>query len=206
MEGIVQILGWFHKGGLVMYPLLVCSIIAVSIAIERFRCYGYACGRKRVLLAMVEGQIDAEAWSEAILTCRTYGGMVGRVLAAGLVHRAQIAVMRQSFEEMTCVEATNLRKNLGYLDTIVTMAPLLGLLGTVVGMIGSFQVLDVAGQNPAAITGGVGEALIATASGLCVALIALAIHSYFSHRLDSLITDVETICALAVRKARGACE
>ena len=83
------------------------------------------------------------------------------------------------------------------------MAPLLGLLGTVVGMIGSFRVLDVAGDNPALITGGVGEALIATATGLCVAVLALIVRSYFSNRLDSILTDVENVCTLVISKSRG---
>ena len=83
------------------------------------------------------------------------------------------------------------------------MAPLLGLLGTVIGMIGSFKVLDVSGDNPALITGGVGEALIATATGLCVAVLALVVHSYFSNRLDGILTDVENVCTLLINKSRG---
>ena len=111
--------------------------------------------------------------------------------------------MKESFEEYISVRANGLKRNLNYLDTIVTMAPLLGLLGTVVGMISSFKVLDVAGDNPALITGGVGEALIATATGLCVAVLALTVHSYFSNRLDSVLTDVENVCTVVISKARG---
>jgi biopolymer transport protein ExbB len=111
--------------------------------------------------------------------------------------------MKNAFETATALEAASLRKHLGYLDTIVTLSPLLGLLGTVLGMIGSFSVLDVHNSNPSAITGGVGEALVATATGLCVAVLALVVHSYFCHRLDALITDIETICAFAIEKANG---
>ncbi len=71
------------------------------------------------------------------------------------------------------------------------MAPLLGLLGTIVGMIGAFSIFNLEAGAPIAITGGIGEALIATATGLCVAILALCAHSYFAHRMDNMITDME---------------
>ena len=84
-----------------------------------------------------------------------------------------------------------LRNRLYYLSVIVTMAPLLGLLGTISGMIRAFSVLNIQSGQAIAITGGVGEALIATAFGLCVAVLALVVHSYFTQRLDRIITDME---------------
>ncbi|MPN54626.1 hypothetical protein SDC9_202298 [bioreactor metagenome] len=94
--------------------------------------------------------------------------------------------------------AARLRENMRFLSAIVTMAPLLGLLGTVIGMINSFSVFNVQSGQPMAITGGVGEALVATAAGLVVAVMALTVHVYFSHRLDQLVTDMEQITALIV--------
>lgn len=186
-----------------MYPLLLCSILVVTVAVERFAYFKRSCHHASVLMHKVETELSGDDWEGAQRSCRDMGGIVGRVLAAGLPYLSNSGAMREVFEEVTVLEATNLRKNLRYLGTIVTMAPLLGLLGTVVGMIGSFSVLDTAGGNPAAITGGVGEALIATATGLCVAVLALTVHTYFSHRLDNILTDVENICAIAVRRARG---
>ncbi len=84
-----------------------------------------------------------------------------------------------------------LRDKLDYLGIIVTMSPLLGLLGTIVGMIGAFSIFNVEAGAPMAITGGIGEALIATATGLCVAIFSLCAHSYFAHRMDNMITDME---------------
>ena len=84
-----------------------------------------------------------------------------------------------------------LRDKLDYLGIIVTMSPLLGLLGTIVGMIGAFSIFNVEAGAPMAITGGIGEALIATATGLCVAIFSLCAHSYFAHRMDNIITDME---------------
>lgn len=201
MEDGLQLVYWFHKGGLVMYPLLLCSVLIVAVAVERFVFFRRSCNRSGDLLRQVEAALHSGAWESAQRAANETGGVIGRILAAGLAQHGVAGAMRESFEESTALEATNLRRNLSYLGTIVTMAPLLGLLGTVVGMIGSFNVLDAG--NPAAITGGVGEALIATATGLCVAVLALAVHTYFSHRLDNVITDVENICLLALRQARG---
>lgn len=203
MDGIFQMFSWFHQGGLVMYPLLFCSVLVSTIAVERFQYFKRGGIHTRVLIRKVETDLQNKAWDEAERSCLELGGVVGRVLAAGLAFRGDRNAMQNAFEESTSLEATNLRKNLSYLGTVVTMAPLLGLLGTVVGMIGSFRVLDVAGNNPAAITGGVGEALIATATGLCVAVFALSVHSYFSHRLDNVITQIENSCSFVLRCARG---
>lgn len=198
----MQVVHWFYKGGLVMYPLLFCSVLIVAVAVERFAFFQKSCARTRDLLQQEETALRGGDWEAALRSASETGGAIGRILAAGLPHYNAAGAMREIFEESTALEATNLRRNLSHLSTIVTMAPLLGLLGTVVGMIGSFSVLDTSGSNPAAITGGVGEALIATATGLCVAVLALAVHTYFSHRLDNIITDVENICSLAVRQAR----
>jgi len=92
-------------------------------------------------------------------------------------------------------------KVIDYLSATVTISPLLGLLGTVTGMIGSFSILD-SGAGASAITGGVGEALIATASGLCVAIMAFIVYTFFSHRLDSIINQIEGMCVSIVSAKR----
>lgn len=109
--------------------------------------------------------------------------------------------MESVLEGEASLAAAKLRENLNHLDTIVTMAPLLGLLGTVVGMINSFSVLNLKNGQPLAITGGVGEALVATASGLCVAIFAMVVYSYFNHRFDKILTAIEEMCLLLVEHA-----
>lgn len=94
-------------------------------------------------------------------------------------------------EVQSGIALAKLRKRLYYLSVIVTMAPLLGLLGTISGMITSFSVFNLESGQPTAITGGVGEALIATAMGLCVAIISLTVHAYFSQRIENIVTDME---------------
>lgn len=196
------LVSWFIKGGVVMYPLLFCSLLVVAIAIERFRYYQKDAKEGRRVSHEVMKTIDEGNWNMASDVCSASDSSTGRILASGLCCHGDIHVMRDSFEDRTSLEAARLRKNLGYLDTVVTMAPLLGLLGTVVGMIGSFNILDAA-AHPTALTGGIGEALIATASGLCVAVLALCVHSYFARRLDDVLTEIETICMFVIDRAKG---
>lgn len=203
MEEVAKCFYWFEQGGLVMYPLLFCSILVVTIAIERFLFYRAHCGKMKLLFQQVQISLENGQWSEVERKCQVEDNLLSRILRMGLKQRNNLDHMKESFENLTVAETTGLRKNLSYLDTIVTVAPLLGLLGTVFGMIGSFQVLDIAGSSPSVITGSVGEALIATATGLCVAVLALIVHSYFTHWLDDVITKIEQVCIAIIEKAKG---
>ena len=204
MEEFLKCFDWFVQGGLVMYPLLFCSIFVVAIAIERFLFYRNHCGQMMTFLQAVKNSVAEGKWQEIQDECLVHDNILSRILGARIKIPVKICdYMKESFESLTVAETTGLRKNLSYLDTIVTMAPLLGLLGTVMGMIGSFQVLDIAGSNPSVITGSVGEALIATASGLCVAVLALTVHSYFTHWLDHIVTHIEQTCIMILEKNKG---
>lgn len=203
MDFVFSALEIFHHGGWVMYPLLACSIIVVAIGVERFMYYRRTCTANMTVSQKVLTLAKEKKWQDIESFCSTRRCFISDVLMNGLKYHSCPISMKESFEEIISVRANGLKRNLNYLDTIVTMAPLLGLLGTVIGMIGSFKVLDVSGDNPALITGGVGEALIATATGLCVAVLALVVHSYFSNRLDGILTDVENVCTLLINKSRG---
>jgi biopolymer transport protein ExbB len=203
MDMVLEAMRLFQRGGLVMYPLLLCSISIVAIGLERFRYYQRNGRCQTALFDSLRSKLGAGDWEGAIRYFEQSPGAVSRVLAAGLRRRGDSAEMKDAFEGAMAWEAAQLRKHLGHLDTIVTLSPLLGLLGTVFGMIGSFSVLDMANSNPTAITGGVGEALVATAAGLSVAVLALVSHSYFCHRLDSLITDIERSCAFVIENVKG---
>jgi len=119
-------------------------------------------------------------------------GPVAAMLAAGLSYPGKDrGGVKEAMEEEALNQMSQLKARLGYLDIIVTLAPLLGLLGTVTGMISSFSVLDVSSGKPFAITGGVAEALIATATGLAIAIVALLFYSYFTSRVDYYIFQME---------------
>jgi biopolymer transport protein ExbB len=196
MEFLSQMIAIFHKGGPVMYLLVVCSIGVLTIAIERFVYYRSADNDAEAFLAVVKPKLDREDWSGAIGDCQSAKGVLGAVLAKGLHRRnRERCSIETTLDGAASYEVAKLREHLNYLDTMVTLSPLLGLLGTVIGMIQSFSIMNVKSGQPMAITGGVGEALVATATGLCVAVLALVVHSYFNHRLDKIITDLEQGCA-----------
>ncbi len=176
------------KGGLVMAPLLVCSVIALAVVIERSLFWRKitACAAVEEMLALVErGDI-----AEASRLGRAIESPLGRVLASGLAHCNPS--LTKALEVAAQKEVPLLKQKLVILDTIITLAPLLGLLGTVTGMIGSFGIMSQVGiGQPHAVTGGVAEALIATATGLLIAILSLVPYNYFTSRAEREMEEIE---------------
>ena len=176
------------KGGIVMIPLLACSLISLSLTIERLIFWARIRSQQAVqhMLTLVEtGEFD-----RALKLGRDSHHPIARVMAAGLAHRNPAPA--KAMEAAAQAQIPLLKSRLGTLDTIVTLAPLLGLLGTVVGMIGSFNIMSEAGMGqPHAVTGGVAEALIATASGLLIAILTLIPYNYFSTRVEKEMDAME---------------
>lgn len=190
MENFIHL---FNSGGFVMYPLLILSLITLAIAVERF--YYFRNNRKgsKTFFHGVYHAAAAKDWDVVRQLCSEFPSALSRVIEQGMAHDKSEAAMKSAFEDRMSMESISFHRYLDYLSAIVTIAPLLGLLGTVTGMIQTFSVLDNGGA--AAITGGVGEALVATASGLCVAIIAFCFYTYFDHQLDTLVTDTERLCS-----------
>lgn len=187
----------FEKGGFVMPLLLAGSIMMVAVAVERFRFFRLAAHGTQELRKRLELHLVAGEWTESLAVARQFRNLPAQVAAAGLeqVGRGTRAV-ELALEGEGNRGAARLRQRMDLLSLMVTMAPLLGLLGTVVGMIRAFNVLNVRSGQPFAITGGVGEALVATAAGLCVAILALALLAFFRVRLDTILNDVEETAAM----------
>lgn len=203
MELIHNVFGVFQKGGPVMYVLLVCSFVVVAVAVERFLYYRDQGTDTKTLLTALVPALEKGEWNQALLLCRQTPGAAAHVAAQGIESYLKGSLYTESvLEGEASLAAARLRDHLNQLDMIVTLAPLLGLLGTVIGMIGSFSVLNLKAGQPLAITGGVGEALIATAAGLTVATAAMVVHSYFAHRLDSMITGLEEVGTVLVSYMR----
>jgi biopolymer transport protein ExbB len=198
MEFIKQTIDLFHKGGPVMYLLVACSIFVVTIAIERFMYYRKVHTNNHVFRNKLQASLDKHNLTEAIQFCQQSPAALAQVAVAGLQASHRGAHVDIAVESAASLAAANLREHLDDLSTVVTLAPLLGLLGTVIGMIGSFSVFNVQSGQPMAITGGVGEALIATATGLSVATLALLTHSYFSRRVNKFVTEIEQVSALVL--------
>jgi biopolymer transport protein ExbB len=179
---------WIVKGGPVMAPLLICSVLALAVVLERGWFWWRS--RERGDADRVLGAVRRNQWDEAVGVAEASRSPVARVLAAGIRHRnpAPALAMETAAQE----EAVRLNRYLPILDTIITLSPLLGLLGTVTGMIAAFGIMAAAGMNePNAITGGVAEALIATASGLAVAIAALVPYNYFLRRAERTLEAIE---------------
>ena len=189
MEAILKGFQLFQAGGPVMYLLLACSLFVGYIGIERALFYGNMDAGK-AFAEQFYTQMKLRRCDQAQqLAAGAHGGLP---LILQEVFQGQSGPDVKAFVEMQSgIFIAKLRNRLYYLSVIVTMAPLLGLLGTISGMIRAFSVLNIQSGQAIAITGGVGEALIATAFGLCVAILALAVQAYFTQRLDRIITDME---------------
>lgn len=190
MQAITDLIMYFHKGGLVMWPLLACSITVIAIAIERF-IYYKSVDSGAAFAASYCAAVRSGDFAVATELARKGSGQCAQMLADVAAIAGGKAEKSAFLESRAGIFMATLRDKLDYLGIIVTMSPLLGLLGTIVGMIGAFSIFNVEAGAPMAITGGIGEALIATATGLCVAILSLCAHSYFAHRMDNMITDME---------------
>jgi biopolymer transport protein ExbB len=176
------------KGGIVMIPLLACSLISLALTIERFVFWAKL--KTKDVLQQILSLVEKGEFEQALKLGKNSSQPIARVLAAGIAHRNPAPA--KAMEALAQAEIPVLKSRLGILDTIVTLAPLLGLLGTVVGMIGSFDVMSEAGMGqPHAITGGVAEALIATATGLLIAILTLVSYNYFTAKVEREMDRME---------------
>ncbi|ACR12958.1 MotA/TolQ/ExbB proton channel [Teredinibacter turnerae T7901] len=183
----------YSAGGILMYPILLCSIAVVAISIERFWTLNSQKIAPRHQLGEVwnwlqKNQLDAEKLKQLRQSSK-----LGRILAAGLSNsRHGRDVMKDSIQEAANQVIHDMERYLGALGTIAAIAPLLGLLGTVIGMINVFTALNLEGTgNAGALAGGISEALITTAAGLCVAIPAMIAHRFFVRRVDTLVVTME---------------
>lgn len=192
MDSLKYIVHLFNSGGFVMYPLVILSIIVIAIGIERYSYFKANTALLKEFSHDVYFAVKENDWAKAKELCVANQTATGRILHAGLTYSQTETSMKNAFSEQMMIEASHLKIHLDYLSAIVTISPLLGLLGTVSGMIGTFSILD-SGSGASAISGGVGEALIATATGLLVAILSFCVYTYFSHRMDSIINDTETL-------------
>jgi len=183
----------FVKGGPVMVPILLCSIIGVAIMIERARFYLRQNSGTEKFMAHVRSALAARDYLEALRMCRMETHPLARVIAAGidrldLPKDALLDVMRQ--EAMR--QMKHFEKNTGILSTIATVSPLLGLTGTVTGMISSFSIISTIGVgDPTALAGGISEALYTTAAGLFIGIPALVAFNWCESRIKEFEEQVE---------------
>ena len=180
-------------GGLLMLPLLFCSLVAIAIIIER----SWSLSRARVLpkyaLAQVWAWLQNEQLDAAKLTQIRRASPLGRLLSVGL-QNSQFgrAAMIDAIEQAASQVVHELERYLEILGTIAAITPLMGLLGTVVGMISVFTEITTYGTgNANALAGGISEALLTTAAGLAVAIPSLVMHRHYTARIESIVVNLE---------------
>ncbi|SIT66116.1 biopolymer transport protein ExbB [Ectothiorhodosinus mongolicus] len=194
-----------QAGGILMLPIMACSVIALAIVIERF----WTLRRTEVvppgLVAASLERVQQDRLDEQYLSSLRQGSPLGRILAAGLVNRrSSREVMKESIEEVGRQVAHRLERFLNTLGTIAAITPLLGLLGTVVGMIEVFAVITSVGVgSPGELAGGISVALITTAAGLSVAIPTLIFHRYFRGRVDELVLEMEQQAIMLIEVIKG---
>lgn len=191
----------FHGGGPLMYPLLACSLIALTVVIERaifWLLVDYR--RRRELVDEVLELSRRGQWDAIRAQVRGSRDYVVRVLISGILHRDFSPA--KAMEAAAGDELKKMRRFMGVLDTMITVAPLLGILGTVVGIIHSFDMIGAVGiEEPRAVTAGIAQALITTAAGLSIAIFAVFPYNYFNARienaargLEKYATSLEIVC------------
>lgn len=187
-----------------MAPLLFSALVALTVIMERIRSFHRYATAPGFLTAALE-DLGQGRQEESLTRCQAQAGPVGAVLAAGLGHLANpTEEMELAMKNEAEAWIPVLEKRVHLVDTVITAAPLMGLLGTITGMMGSFRVLSDKGVNdPTGITGGVAEALIATATGLVIALLCLVAYNYISARIKEFIYEMESAASRLVELRMG---
>lgn len=187
-----------QKGGPMMYLIVLSSIAAFSVAIERL----YHLNRARIdadkFMDEITKILKRNKIIEAIELCNKMPGPIAHIIKAGILkHDRSKPEIKEAVEEAAQLEIPRLERHLPVLVTIAHIAPLLGLLGTVTGMIKAFQVIQakaisMAPVNPGDLAGGIWESLLATVAGISVAIPTYVFYNYLVSQVDNLVYDMET--------------
>lgn len=203
-------LAFLAKGGPVMILLLGLSVISLAFGLERFYHLNRARKENSILMKRLQKALAADDLRAAIQICASFGGPVAAVLKGGLdAYESGIKNVERGMAEAQRLEFSRLEKHLDILALAANLAPLLGLLGTVTGMIDTFAVFSAQGaKQPMLLARGISEALITTASGLVIAIVNMAIHHHLTKRVDELVLESESYGVqlqdlLAERKKRS---
>jgi biopolymer transport protein ExbB len=190
------------RGGLIIYPLLLCSILGLAIVVEKT----IGLRRRRVIdpqfVELLEKIRGPEDIGLALSLCERHDGSFANIIRAGLESRdLPKEEIREALNDQGRQEVHRLERGLVILETIAGIAPLLGLLGTVIGILKVFEVISVAGVGQAsALSGGISEALITTIVGLSIGIPAMVVYNYFSRKVEGLVLEIEKHSSMLLRK------
>ncbi len=190
-----QLLTLFSDGGFMMYPLILCSLIALGVIIAKGWTLWIAHHESRRLLGEIEASSASGRLNEAIHQAEETRGPVAAILLAGLrrvEERHTGSDVAKAISTTGSIELGFLERGLPVLATVANVAPMLGFLGTVIGMILAFEAIEIAGQvDPTLVAGGIKVALITTATGLAIAIPVNVAYNFFVTRIDQLVADME---------------
>ena len=179
------------KGGPIMYPLLACSIISMTVIIERIVFWiREDMHRNQPLVDEILELCRTADWESVRVKATGSKDYIIGILVSGILHRE--FSMTKAMETSSSDEIKRMRRYLSVLDTMITVAPLLGIFGTVIGIISSFEILGVSGiEHPEAVTAGIAQALITTAAGLGIAILSVFPYNYFNSRVENAVLAIE---------------
>ncbi len=200
-----RLFGMIVQGGWPMFPLGICSLAAVAIVIERWLALRRAIVIDPQAIRTIDGYRGETSAAAAIVVCQRAGGAFARIMVDVLQKRHLSHV--QAIESLHAVGRTQvslLERGLTALEIIAGISPLIGLLGTVLGMVEVFNAITAQGLgNPQVLSDGISKALITTVAGLCVAIPALAFHSIFAKRVEELATEMQDRATSFIVKLEG---
>lgn len=180
-----------------MWPILLCSVIAFAIVIERLIRLRAEQINTKSFMEQISKSLKRNKVMEALELCDRTGGPIANILKAGILkHDRPRHEIRESIEDASIHEVPRLERNLPVLATVAHVSPLLGLLGTVTGMVAAFQVIESKASalnpvNPGDLASGIWEALLTTVFGLCVAIPTYVAYNYLVSRVDGFVLDME---------------
>ncbi|MEA3305976.1 MAG: MotA/TolQ/ExbB proton channel family protein [Candidatus Omnitrophota bacterium] len=186
-----------HKGGPLMYLIILCSMLAFAVVLERLYNLHRAKIDTKEFMSKISATLKRNKIMEAIEMCNKTPGPIAHIMKSGILkHDRPKSEIREAIEDAGVHEVPRLEKNLAVLATIAHIAPLLGLLGTVTGMVRAFQVIQEKATslypvNPGDLAGGIWEALITTVAGLSIAIPTFVAYNYFVSRVDGFVLDME---------------
>lgn len=186
-----------QRGGLIMWPIALCSVVMGAIIVDRWWQLWREEIDTKVFMEQISKSLRRNKIMEAIDLCDRTKGPIANILKAGILkHDRPRLEIKEAIEDASIHEIPRLEKNLPMLATIAHIAPLLGLLGTVLGMVTAFQVIEskasaVNPVNPGDLAGGIWAALLTTVAGLMVAIPAYIAYNYFVSRIDGFVLEME---------------
>ena len=184
---------YFVNGGPFMWPILISLIFGLGFSFERLYSLLMSSVNSKQFFQEVSEALETEGDEAALSLCENTRGPVAAIFYAGLARRHRgVSEVEKAIQSAGPLEMAFLEKNMIWLNAVITIAPMIGFTGTVVGMIGAFDAIKAANDiSPAVVAGGISQALLTTAFGLIVAMIVQTFQNLFVNRIDKLILDME---------------